>query len=136
MDKNGRRPSNNEIAMLGAGYAARENDGDHHCRSKGRPARPAVSGRSSNAARITPVGHRARLDPRAGGRGAFVAFASEHTFERVSVAKDYELKTEALRHGRGRIELPEVKGEMLAPNGDGRHVNRARRSGHASNPAA
>ncbi len=46
--------------------------------------------------------------------GASVVYASEHVFERVSVAKDYEIKTEALRHGRGRVELPEVKGVMLA----------------------
>jgi conjugative relaxase-like TrwC/TraI family protein len=46
--------------------------------------------------------------------GPSLNYASEHIFERVSVAKDYELKTEALRHGRGRIELPELKGAVLA----------------------
>jgi hypothetical protein len=40
--------------------------------------------------------------------------AQEHIFERVSVAKDYELRTEALRHGRGRIELPELKAAVLS----------------------
>jgi conjugative relaxase-like TrwC/TraI family protein len=43
-----------------------------------------------------------------------LGYAREHTFERVSVAKDYELKTEALRHGRGRIELPELQGALLS----------------------
>ncbi len=33
----------------------------------------------------------------------------EHVFERVSVAKDYEVYTEALRHGRGRIELADLQ---------------------------
>jgi hypothetical protein len=31
---------------------------------------------------------------------------------RVSVALDHELLTEALRHGRGRIDLAELKGEF------------------------
>jgi conjugative relaxase-like TrwC/TraI family protein len=39
--------------------------------------------------------------------------AKEHVFERVSVAKDYELNTEALRHGRGRVDLSEVKAALL-----------------------
>lgn len=38
-----------------------------------------------------------------------LAHATEHIFERVSVAKEHEVKAEALRHGRGRIELPELK---------------------------
>ena len=43
-----------------------------------------------------------------------LAHARDHIFERVSVGKDYEIQTEALRHGRGRIELPELKAEFLA----------------------
>jgi ATP-dependent exoDNAse (exonuclease V) alpha subunit len=35
-------------------------------------------------------------------------------FERVSVAKAYELKTGALRHGRGRVELLNVKAALQA----------------------
>src|SRR3984957_17400109 len=38
--------------------------------------------------------------------------AQEHIFERVSVALDHELLTEALRHGRGRIRLGDLKGEL------------------------
>ena len=50
---------------------------------------------------------------------ASLDYASEHTFERVSVAKDYELKTEALRHGRGRVELPDVKTALLGEIANG-----------------
>lgn len=42
------------------------------------------------------------------------SLALEHTYERVSVAKDYELQTAALRHGRGRVELPELKAGLEA----------------------
>jgi AAA domain len=44
----------------------------------------------------------------------FIAYAREHLFERVSVARDYELQTEALRHGRGRVELADVKAALSA----------------------
>jgi conjugative relaxase-like TrwC/TraI family protein len=39
-------------------------------------------------------------------------YAKQHVFERVSVALDHEVLTEALRHGRGRIDLAELKGEF------------------------
>ena len=40
-------------------------------------------------------------------------YAQEHIFERVSVAEEHELLTEALRHGRGRVHLRGSK--RLAP---------------------
>jgi conjugative relaxase-like TrwC/TraI family protein len=36
--------------------------------------------------------------------------AEEHLFERKTVAKDHELLSEALRHGRGRLDLSELRG--------------------------
>ncbi len=39
-------------------------------------------------------------------------FAKEHLFERISVAHDYEVLTEALQHGRGQIDLAELKNEL------------------------
>jgi TrwC relaxase len=44
---------------------------------------------------------------------ASLVYAREHLFERMSVAKDHELKLEALRHGRGRIDLEELKAAVL-----------------------
>ncbi|MGA7413296.1 MAG: MobF family relaxase [Bryobacteraceae bacterium] len=44
---------------------------------------------------------------------ASLVYAREHLFERMSVAKDHELKLEALRHGRGRIGLDELKAAVL-----------------------
>jgi ATP-dependent exoDNAse (exonuclease V) alpha subunit len=38
--------------------------------------------------------------------------AKEHIFERVSVARDHEVLTETLRHGRGHLQLGELRGEM------------------------
>ncbi len=39
-------------------------------------------------------------------------YASEHIFERLSVAKDWELKTEALNQGCGKIDLAELNGRV------------------------
>jgi ATP-dependent exoDNAse (exonuclease V) alpha subunit len=47
-------------------------------------------------------------------------YAKQHVFERVSVALDHELLTEALRHGRGRIDLADLKGEFSLEESTGR----------------
>jgi conjugative relaxase-like TrwC/TraI family protein len=41
---------------------------------------------------------------------ASLAHAQEHIFERRSVAKEHEVLTEALRHGRGQVELSVLHG--------------------------
>jgi ATP-dependent exoDNAse (exonuclease V) alpha subunit len=41
---------------------------------------------------------------------ASLAHAQEHIFERLSVAKEHEVLTEALRHGRGQVELSALQG--------------------------
>lgn len=46
-------------------------------------------------------------------------YAKEHLFERISVAHDHELLTEALHHGRGQIDLAELKAELNAQQSSG-----------------
>ena len=45
--------------------------------------------------------------------------AEDHVFERVSVARDYEILTEALRHGRGQIDHSELKGTLALEESSG-----------------
>ena len=114
LDRNGRLPSNKEIARLvrdtrpeklteistaevKAGQLARMDAGEVQTLKQ---LRQAALERGS-AREHAPA-------------GPSFAHASEHMFERVSVAKDYELQTEALRHGRGRVQLPELKAALLA----------------------
>ena len=52
--------------------------------------------------------------------------AKDHIFERVSVAQDHELLTEALRHGRGRIRLDELKGELSVQESAGQVLRSGR----------
>jgi ATP-dependent exoDNAse (exonuclease V) alpha subunit len=51
---------------------------------------------------------------------ASLTHAKEHIFERISVAPEHEIFTEALRHGRGRIRLSELKGELTIQESAGR----------------
>ncbi len=39
-------------------------------------------------------------------------YATDHVFDRVSVARDFDVLAEALRHGRGRVDLGELKGVL------------------------
>jgi hypothetical protein len=50
--------------------------------------------------------------------------AEDHLFERKTVAKDHELLTEALRHGRGSVDLNELRGtyELEVSRGKLLHV--------------
>ncbi len=41
-----------------------------------------------------------------------LTYAQEHVFERVSVCRDHEILTEALRHGRGRLSHEQLKGTL------------------------
>jgi conjugative relaxase-like TrwC/TraI family protein len=51
-----------------------------------------------------------RIDHRAAE--ASLGHAQEHVFERLSVAKEHEILTEALRHGRGQVELSALQGVL------------------------
>ena len=44
--------------------------------------------------------------------GPSLDHAERHVFERVSVAFEHQLLTKALRHGRGQIDLAQLKGEL------------------------
>jgi len=43
---------------------------------------------------------------------ASLAYSQEHIFERLSVAREHEVLTEALRHGRGHVELSDLQGAL------------------------
>jgi conjugative relaxase-like TrwC/TraI family protein len=114
LQENGRLPSNNEIAIL-----------VKDTRPEKLTAITTAEVKASQYARMDPEEARTlkQLHQTALDRGTIreaavaapsLAYAREHVFERVSVAKEYEVQTEALRHGRGRVELPELKAALLA----------------------
>jgi conjugative relaxase-like TrwC/TraI family protein len=122
VESKGHQPSDNEIAVL-----VRESRADKlveistaevHSRQTARltpeesltleQIREAVRERSETQ-RLEPESAVPSLD-----------YAKQHVFERVSVVLDHELLTEALRHGRGRIDLADLKGEFSLEESNGR----------------
>ena len=124
---NGRLPSNNEIARLVRDTRPeklREITTEQvHAGQRERMTR-------EESATLTQLRHAAERGGsirEAAPAASSLEFAADHTYERVSVSKDYDLETVALRHGRGRVELPELKealasrvasGEMLRARGE------------------
>ena len=106
--KHGRQPTDNEIALLVLGS---------------RPNKlheiTTAELRQLQVERITSQEHSTLLDlrersiehrPERFPAAESLRYAEEHLFERKTVAKDHELLSEALRHGRGRLDLGELRG--------------------------
>ena len=113
IQQNGRQPSKSEIALL-----VRET----------RDQKPAITTAEVIARqleRLSPQEEKSltniqRMAQEGGsirensGAVPSLEFAAEHIFERVSTTKDWELKTEALNHGCGKIDLAELNGRLAA----------------------
>lgn len=83
--------------------------------------------RKRQVERLTPAearelqglkGHGHSLDRSSPAEASF-DYAKEHTFERQTVARDYEVLTEALRHGRGHISASELNGVLALQESTG-----------------
>jgi conjugative relaxase-like TrwC/TraI family protein len=112
IDRNGRKPSKNEVAIL-----IRETR-DQKLTEISTPDVKArqMSRLAADEAETLKQLHHSAVENGSiqehQSAGPSLAYSAEHIFERVSVTKNYELKTEALRHGRGKLELPELKGAL------------------------
>lgn len=114
LDENGRLPSNNEIARL-----VRDTRAEKLTEISTTDVKTGQLGRlradeAKTLRELRQIAIKRGLSQQQAPAGASLNYASEHVFERVSVAKDYELKTEALRHGRGKLDLSELKGALQA----------------------
>jgi conjugative relaxase-like TrwC/TraI family protein len=108
--KSGRQPTDNEIAVL-----VRESRADKlaeisigELRDKQRARLATEDQRVLSAVRNS----HAVKGPAVEQSKSALEHAKGHIFERLSVAADHEVLTEALRHGRGRIRLRNLKGEL------------------------
>jgi len=110
----GRKPTDNEVAVL-----VRE------CRTEKLAEIATEEVREQQQARLAPEErHTLRLlreeslelnphihrEPTLASES--LQHAKEHLFERNSVVRDHELLTEALRHGRGKIDLGQLRGAL------------------------
>ncbi len=109
VEENGRLPTNREIAVL-----VRESRSDKLTEISTEEVK------AQQWSRLAPeeLARMQKLYEEAQQRGplreqapaaASLEYAQEHVFERVSVAKEHELKTEALRHGRGSVALEDLQ---------------------------
>lgn len=117
--ENGRGPTNREVAVL-----VRDS------RNEKLTEISTAAVRAQQWERLGPAG-RAELENlrqsaqergpsvEQGDAAASLAHAREHLFERVSVAQDFDLKREALWHGRGRIVLPDLKAAAVREEAQG-----------------
>ena len=110
VEQHGRRPTDNEVAIL-----VRDSRADklaeistREVREKQRARLTRNEGQILEAARGIARSASLGVDSSAPS----LDHAAEHVFERVSVTPDHQLLTEALRHGRGRIRLADLKGEL------------------------
>jgi hypothetical protein len=109
--EHGRPPTDNEIAVLVRESRANKlveistEELRAHQRARLRPADMELLDRYRSA---RPTGWPELVPP-----GPSLQHAEDHVFERVSVARDHEILTEALRHGRGHIRHDELKGALL-----------------------
>lgn len=123
VEQRGRKPTDNEVAVL-----VRESRADKLMEISTRELR------EKQRARLTPDEEKAlvRTSSMQGptlsvtSSSSSLDYAKDHIFERVSVAQDHELLTEALRHGRGRIRLNELKGELSVQESAGRVLRSGR----------
>jgi conjugative relaxase-like TrwC/TraI family protein len=109
-EKKGRPPTDNEVAVL-----VRETRANKLIEISTDELRSMQRSRLTKKEASALVGLRNQSPARAPAIQSSrpsLQHAEDHVFERVSVARDHELLTEALRHGRGHIDHSELKGTL------------------------
>ena len=112
--ENGRKPTNNEVAVL-----VRESRTDKLTEISTERLRKLQQARLfPEEGRVLKILHKKSLKrPRHIPLEPFqeaesLQHAKEHLFERSSVVREHELMTEALRHGRGKIDRRQLRGVL------------------------
>jgi conjugative relaxase-like TrwC/TraI family protein len=109
IDKNGRKPTDNEVAVL-----VRESRADKLIEISTEEVRARQRARlNPDEERLLSKLHHSGevwvpIEPAAPS----LTYSQEHVFERVSVCRDHEILTEALRHGRGRLSHEQLKANL------------------------
>ena len=112
--EHGRRPTDNEIAVLVRESRANklteitteELRQQQQARISPEELKSLKQLRSNSLERSREVTQQVSSAPDS------LQYAKDHLFERRSVVHDYELLTESLRHGRGQIDLSQLRGTL------------------------
>ena len=110
----GRKPTDNEVAVL-----VRETRADklteistEHLREQQQARLTPDEKQLLQHVREYAIEHQRHLAPESSRTSESLEYAKEHIFERHSVVRDHVLLTEALRHGRGQIDLGQLRGTL------------------------
>jgi conjugative relaxase-like TrwC/TraI family protein len=119
--EHGRKPTDNEIAVL-----VRESRADKLAEISTERVREQQQARLAPEERQTLQRIRARsierhpqISQEFSQASESLQYAKAHLFERNSVVRDFNLMTEALRHGRGRIDPGQLRGALEVEQADG-----------------
>ena len=112
---NGRQPTDNEVAVL-----VRETRADKLTEISTDEVRGRQRDRLSRdeMAMLASL-QRSPCDVPVEPAADSLRYGKDHIFERLSVARDHEVLTEALRHGRGKIHHSELKGTLALEESSG-----------------
>ena len=112
---NGRQPTDNEVAVL-----VRETRADKLTEISTEEVRGRQRDRLSRdeTAMLASL-QRSPCDVPVEPAADSLRYGKDHIFERLSVARDHEVLTEALRHGRGKIHHSELKGTLALEESSG-----------------
>ena len=110
----GRKPTDNEVAVL-----VRETRADklteistEHLREQQQARLTPDEKQSLQHLHEYAIEHQQHLGPEPSRTSESLEYAKEHIFERHSVVCDHVLLTEVLRHGRGHIDLGQLRGTL------------------------
>jgi conjugative relaxase-like TrwC/TraI family protein len=123
--ENGRRPTDNEVAVL-----VRESRADklmevstEQLRQQQRARLTSEESHSMEHLRKNSLEHRRNVPHEMARAADSLQYAKEHLFERRSVVHDHELLTEALRHGRGHLDLRQLRGALEVEQSQGKLIH-------------
>jgi len=119
--EHGRKPTDNEVAVL-----IRESRADklaeistERVRER-QQARLAPEERQAlQSIRAKSIERHSHISQEFSQASESLQYAKAHLFERNSVVRDFDLMTEALRHGRGQIDLGQLRGALELEQSEG-----------------
>jgi ATP-dependent exoDNAse (exonuclease V) alpha subunit len=119
--EHGRKPTDNEVAVL-----VRESRADKLAEISTERVREQQQARLAPEERQTLQSIRAKsierhphISQELSQASESLQYAKAHLFERNSVVRDFDLLTEALRHGRGRIDPGQLRGALEVEQSQG-----------------
>jgi len=127
--QNGRKPTDNEVAVLVRETRANKlaEISTKQVRQQQQARLSPEEQRSLERLQHNSLEHRQNVPDKISRAQDSLQYAKEHLFERRSVVHDYELLTEALQHGRGHVDLGQLRGLLKVEQSQGELIHAGNR---------